>query len=152
AEIHAREVVESWSASETGATVITNRNEYHADKIIFCGGAWSAKLLRDLDVKLTVTRQVLGWVTPKDPAMFAMGSVHCWTIEHPGGGLWYGFPMMPENPGFKIALHAKSKNVTDPDQVNRQLTPGDEQTFRDCLSRFIPRADGPLLSMRTCLY
>ena len=48
AEIHSNENVESWSTSASGVTVKTNRDEYHGDQIIFCGGAWSEKLIRDL--------------------------------------------------------------------------------------------------------
>ena len=59
--------------------------------------------------------------------------------------------MMPDNPGFKIALHARGR-ATDPDAVLRSAQPGDEETFRGALQREIPSANGPLLSMRTCLY
>ncbi|HEX3355932.1 MAG TPA: N-methyl-L-tryptophan oxidase [Tepidisphaeraceae bacterium] len=151
AEIHTREIVESWSTSNAGVTVKTNRAEYHGDQIIFCGGAWSEKLTRDLGVKLVVTRQVLGWVVPPEPALFEMGKLPVWAIEHPAGGLWYGFPMMAESHGFKIALHAKGEE-TDADRVNRNPTSADEETFRSCLSQFIPRAGGPVNQMRICLY
>jgi sarcosine oxidase len=42
--------------------------------------------------------------------------------------------------------------VTDPGTVERNVLPGDEESFRECLRRFIPRADGPTLAIRTCLY
>src|SRR2546430_5127650 len=47
AEIHGQEVVQRWDRSLNSITVKTNRGEYTSDKIIFCGGAWSGKLLRD---------------------------------------------------------------------------------------------------------
>ena len=34
----------------------------------------------------------------------------------------------------------------------RDVLPADEESFRPALRRFLPSADGPLLSMRTCLY
>jgi sarcosine oxidase len=151
AEIHGHEAVESWSSTGGGVRVKTNCAEYSADKIIFCGGAWSGKLLRDFGIELVVTRQVLGWVWPKQPALFELGTLPVWAIDRPGGSIWYGFPMMAKSPGFKIALHATG-SVTDPDQVNREITAADEETFRPCLRKYIPRADGPVMSMRTCLY
>jgi sarcosine oxidase len=151
AEIHGHEVVQGYTTSGAGVRVKTNRAEYSADKVIFCGGAWSGKLVRDLGVELVVTRQVLGWVWPKQPALFELGTLPVWAIDRPGGSIWYGFPMTAESPGFKLALHATG-NPTDPDQVNREVNLADEETFRSCLRRHIPRADGPVLSMRTCLY
>ncbi|MFB3137969.1 MAG: FAD-dependent oxidoreductase, partial [Phycisphaerales bacterium] len=41
---------------------------------------------------------------------------------------------------------------TTPDAIDRQSLPGDEDDFRPALRRFIPHADGPLLSMRVCMY
>jgi sarcosine oxidase len=151
AEIHGHEAVQSWSADDNSVRVKTNRGEYFADKIIFCGGAWSGKIVADLGVDLVVTRQVMGWVCPKQTALFELGSLPVWAIDRPGGSIWYGFPMTAESPGFKIALHARGMQ-TDPDQVNRETTAADEETFRECLRQHIPRADGPVLSMRTCLY
>jgi len=151
ARIHGHEEVLSFSASSDSVSVKTNRGEYTCDRIIFCGGAWSGKLLEDLGIDLLVTRQVLGWVWPKQPALFELGTLPVWAIDRPGGSIWYGFPMIAESPGFKIALHATGA-ATDPDQVNRAVNAADEETFRSCLRKHIPAADGPVLSMRSCLY
>ena len=80
----------------------TNRAEYSADKVIFCGGAWTGKLLRDLGVDLVVTRQVLGWVWPKQPAFFELGTMPVFAIDRPGGSIWYGFPMTTESPASRL--------------------------------------------------
>lgn len=151
AEIHGNERVRDWRIESSGVIVQTTRGEYHADRIIFSGGAWSAKLLRDLDVTLTVTRQVLGWVWPKQPELFQFGALPVWAIDRPAESIWYGFPMMPDSPGFKIALHARGE-ACDPDRVNREIASADEETFRPCLREHVPSADGPVLSIRTCLY
>jgi sarcosine oxidase len=151
AEIHGQEAVQSWESSANRITVKTDRATYEADQVIFCGGAWTTKLVADLGIALLVTRQVMGWVWPEQPALFEIGTLPVWAIDSPRGSIWYGFPMTAESPGFKIALHARG-SVTDPDQVNRELNSADEETFRECLRQHIPRADGPVLSMRTCLY
>ena len=79
------------------------------------------------------------------------GKLPVFAIDNPDGSLHYGFPMMPENPGFKFAHHTPGI-PTDPDRVIRDVLPADEASFRPALRRFLPTADGPLLSMRTCLY
>src|SRR3954470_12851039 len=41
AEIHGNERVMNFETSDAGATVATDRGEtYHADELVFCGGAW----------------------------------------------------------------------------------------------------------------
>ncbi len=158
AELHGHEPVTGWEADNSGVRVQTARGEYRARHLIFCGGAWTDKLLRDLGVKLTVTRQVLGWVWPKRPELFELGRFPIWSLDAPisdGGkeisGQYYGVPMLPDNPGFKIALH-RPMSPTDPNHVCRDMLPGDEETFRPLLRNVIPDADGPLLALRVCLY
>lgn len=152
AELHGREAVLRWSADSSGVSVTTDRGSYRAQRVVFCGGAWSERLLVDLGVPLRVTRQALGWVWPLKPELFELGRLPVWTIESAGGqGLHYGFPMMPDNPGFKLAHHWPGQPA-DPDSVSREPVAGDEETFRGVLHAMIPDADGPILSMRICLY
>lgn len=151
AELRGRETVVEWNADSHGVRVQTNKAEYHANHLIFCGGPWSGKLLRNLGVELTVTRQVLGWVWPRDPDSFALGRLPVWALDHLDGTIHYGFPMTNDVPGFKLAHHAPGP-LTDANHVARDPQPGDEETFRLILRTMIPAADGPLLSMKVCLY
>lgn len=151
ADIRGHEPVESWDADSSGITVRTARGAYHARRLVVTCGAWSAAIVRDLGVELNVTRQALGWVWPKEPAPFAMGTLPCWALEHGDGSLHYGFPMLPWHPGFKLARHAKGP-AADPETLDRRPVPEDEQEFRPFLSRHIPSADGPLLSLAVCTY
>lgn len=151
AELHGRETVLDWSTDQKGVRVRTNRGEYAAGHLVFCGGPWSGKLVRDLGVELKVTRQVLGWVWPRDPDGFALGRLPVWAIDRLDGTIHYGFPMTADVPGFKLAHHGLGA-ITDPDRVAREAQPRDEETFRPVLRQMIPAADGPLLSMKVCLY
>ena len=155
AEMRGREAVVDWRADHSGVTVRTDKGTYHADQLLICGGAWSGRIIQELGVPLTVTRQVAGWVWPRNPEPFTLGTLPIWNLDpNPRGqyqGTYYGFPMMPDNPGFKLALHYPL-TPTDPDNVNRDVLPGDEETFRKALRDYIPDADGPLLALRTCLY
>jgi glycine/D-amino acid oxidase-like deaminating enzyme len=72
-------------------------------------------------------------------------------IDCNDGTACYGFPMLTLSPGLKFAWHGDLQR-TDPDRVERGILPGDEETFRPCLERFMPRANGPVLALRTCLY
>ena len=151
AEIHGNEPVTSWASDARGATVTTAQRTYHADEVVFCGGAWSDKLVTDLGVKLTVTRQVLGWVQPRRRDYFQLGVLPVWAIDNHDGTIHYGFPLAPDSPGLKIAHHGPGP-AADPDTIDRAPRAGDEETFRPTLRRHLPDADGPLVSMRTCMY
>lgn len=129
--------------------------EAHADHLIWCRGPWSDRMfgsqLEEL-FTLQVTRQVLGWVWPKKPELFQLGTLPIWAIDHADGTQHYGFPMHPwGRPGFKIAHHFKGE-PTDADIVRRTTNAQDEADFRPILTRYIPDADGPLLSMAVCMY
>jgi sarcosine oxidase len=151
ATIRGNEPVTSWETDARSARVTTTRGTYEADELLFCSGAWSGKLIADLGVPLAVTRQVLGWVQPLRREPFLLGAQPVWGIDDGGGGLYYGFPLHVEAPGLKIAHHFPGA-ATDPDRVDRAPQPGDEETFRGAIRRFLPDADGPLMSLRICLY
>jgi len=147
AQLHGREKVLDWREG----WVATDKGEYRAKKILFCGGAWSGKLLKDLGIELVVTRQPLGWVWPARPELFELGKFGVWGIEPPDGSLSYGFPMMPDNPGLKIARHGRGP-LTDPDRISREATSADEQEIQTVVNRHLPDGRGPTLAIRICMY
>ncbi len=161
AALHGCEPVIEWQSDRDRVSVRTEQRTYHADELILCGGAWTSKLLASLNIQLRVTRQVMGWVEPSSThgpfsmSRWQLGQFPVWAIElgiEAGySGLHYGFPMTAGHPGLKIAHHFPAQLV-DPDQVDRQLLPGDERTFRSVLRDYLPDADGPLRAMSTCLY
>ena len=151
AKVHANEPVISWASDAAGVTVRTARDTYRADHVVFTAGPWTDKLLRDLDVELIVTRQVLGWVHPPDPAPFQLGVLPVWAIGHADGSLHYGFPILSDGEGFKLAHH-RAGMPTDPDDVQRSATPSDEEEIRAGLQQFVPTADAPVASIRICMY
>jgi sarcosine oxidase len=151
AELHGHEPVVAWNAGAGGVSVGTSGHEYHADHVVFCGGPWSGRLLGDLGVQLRVTRQVMGWVWPRRPELFELGRFPVWAIENPDGTLQYGFPLVEGSPGLKSAHHGPETPV-DPDRVARDPQPGDVESFKPALAKFLPDADGPVLAMRVCLY
>jgi sarcosine oxidase len=152
AEIHGREAVREWSREASAYLIRTDRETYAADRLIFCGGAWSGKLLANLNVPLKVTRQVMAWAWPRDPAHFELGRIPVWGIDSLDGGLFYGFPMIDESPGMKFAHHLPTQPAIDPDHCPRELTAADRASVQAILPRHLPAANGPLLAMQTCLY
>jgi sarcosine oxidase len=153
AEIHEHERVESWTCVGGGVQVQTAAGTYTAERLVLCAGAWMPELLT-LPVPLQVTRQVLGWTQPKDPASLQRGTFPVWAIDCPGTGQLYGFPItkgLPGPCGFKVALHAPGATV-NPDTVDREARPGDEATFLEHVQAWIPAAGTTVEAMRICMY
>ena len=155
ADLRGHQTVTSWSADQSGVAVQTENEKFHAGQLVIAAGAWTGKLLTELGVRLKVTRQVLGWVWPSAPNDFTANKFPVWVIDgNQGAGVHYGFPITPDGSGgvgLKLALHWPATEV-DPDTVERDALPGDEDQIRDALRRFIPSGDGPLLSQSVCLY
>ncbi|HIK93511.1 MAG TPA: N-methyl-L-tryptophan oxidase [Planctomycetes bacterium] len=146
AHIRAQEPVTGWTTDAESITVSTSRGRYRAKHLIIAAGAWNAKLVPQLHGKIQVTRLSLGWFAPKKPKSFSVASFPIW--EH---GSFYGFPVLPDFPGFKVAKHWRG-DPTDPDKVDRRPNAADEKLVRDYLGRHIPSANGSVLAFKVCMY
>ncbi|HZZ43096.1 MAG TPA: N-methyl-L-tryptophan oxidase [Tepidisphaeraceae bacterium] len=152
AELHAHEAVMDWSANSRGVTVRTSKGTYNAERVIFCGGAWTSQLLKELSAPLVVTRQILGWIGPRREAeLFSLGRFPVWGIEQADQSLAYGFPILPNVPGLKLARHAAGE-PTEVDTIRREIGEKDEAEIREIVDRHLPTAAGPIVGLRTCMY
>jgi len=151
AQIHGNTEVQTWHADQGGVTVTTDRDTYVADRIVFCAGPWTGKLLKELGIGCTATRMSFGWVWPlSNMAAYLPESMPCWCITDEDG-IYYGFPMMTDVPGYKIGLHWYGEPV-DPDAFDRKPNAHDEELIRKGLRKYFPEGNGPLLGLRTCIY
>ena len=146
AQIRAQEAVTDWSTDENSVAVTTNRGKYRAKHLVLAAGAWNAKLVPQLRGKLHVTRLSLGWFAPETPAAFSVDRFPIWLH-----GAYYGFPVLPDFPGFKVAKHWRGA-PTDPDNVDRTLNAADEQLVRSYVERHLPSTNGSVLAFKVCMY
>ena len=146
AHIRAREPVVGWTTDADGVTVTTSRGGYRARHLVISAGAWNGKLVPQLRSKLQVTRLSLGWFAPENIDSFAVQNFPIW--EH---GSYYGFPILPDFPGFKVAKHWRG-DPTDPDKVDRKSNQRDEAVMRDYLRVHLPAANGSVLAFKICMY
>jgi sarcosine oxidase len=150
AEIHAREQVLEWKVKAGGVDVRTDRSEYRAGRLVLTAGAWNGTLDTTLSPLLVAERQVLLWTQPLQPRDFAVDTFPVFNMEVPEGR-FYG---LPEHyiPGFKIGRYHHRHERVDPDAVRRPPDAADEAVLRQAIARYFPGADGPVMSMRTCLF
>lgn len=151
AELHGHEAVTGWQPDGDGVRVTTTRAVYRSRRLVISAGAWAGSLLPDLAPVLVPERQVLLWSATRRPERFAVGAFPVFILDVPEGR-YYGFPEAGI-PGFKIGRFHHREQIVDPDAWDRAaIDPQDEAVLRAATGRYFPDADGPTLSLRTCMF
>jgi len=150
AQLRSNERVHAIEPTLAGVRVVTDRAVIEARHAVVAAGPWLPQLLPGFPVPLRVTRQVVGWFAPSDPAIFAPDRCPIFMIENTGG-VFYGFPR-GSKPGIKFAKHHHADEAVDPATPVRPMDAGDEALLRAALAAHLPSANGELLASQTCLY
>jgi sarcosine oxidase len=148
ADVRAREPVLGWEPAGDGVLVRTGRGSYVADRLVLAGGAWMSDLLgRPL---VQAERQVLAWLSPLRPELFAPQRFPVFNVELDDGH-FYGFPEFGI-PGFKLGRYHHLGETVDPDQVDRTPRADDEAVLRSFAERWFPDGAGPTMTLKGCLF
>lgn len=151
AEIHAREKVLDWSPiAGGGVRVTTDRGSYECGRLVLSPGAWISDLVPSLKTKAVAERQALGWFQPSHPAKFMPDAMPVTSLMVDEGP-YFTLPIWGA-PGVKIGLHHHRGERGHADALSRETTGEDEALLRVCLARYMPEANGPVMSLRACLY
>ena len=150
ATVHTKERVIDWEVRGDYAVVHTDRSTYKTRRLVVTAGPWAGKIVRALGPLVSVERQVVMWVTPKQPELFMPDRFPVFYL-HGDEGSFYGFPFFPEL-GFKIGRYHHLRQVVDPDRVDRACHAEDELVLREGIRRYFPDADGPVNVLKACLF
>jgi sarcosine oxidase len=123
---------------------------YRARRLVVTAGAWSNRVLQDLEIRLPlrVTKEQVNYFSSPNPAEFAPERFPVWIwMDDP---CYYGFPVFGE-PGPKVGQDAGGQEVTADTRTFDPDEPARERVLR-FLERYLPSALGPLLYTKTCLY
>jgi sarcosine oxidase len=143
--------VVDWEAHDGGVVVHTAVAEYRARRLIISAGAWVGKLVPQLAPVTVPQRRVLLWAGTRQPELYTPGALPIFILDV-DEGLFYGFPEYGI-PGLKIGEMGQGSEVVDPDDWDRsRIEPKDEALLRSALRRYLPGADGPTLSLKTCMF
>ncbi|WBJ99330.1 N-methyl-L-tryptophan oxidase [Methylocystis parvus] len=150
AELRENEPVVDFAIENRQAVVRTACGRYTAARLIVAGGGWSASLLRELVLPLTLRKMMLGW--------FPATSDHAAEKGAPGfvfdldDDFYYGFPQI-DGESIKVAGHRRFEPLAAPEDKDR-LPPSAQriaplrQFVRDCL----PFAQDEMLRTSHCIY
>jgi sarcosine oxidase len=155
AELHFNEPVMEWNALPAGGVLVrTAHATYTADHLVITAGPWAPQLLRELNLPLSVNRQVVYRFEP-------IGSIELFRRDRmpvyiremaKDQPMLYGFPLTgPDSEGVKVGLHGSNEFCT-PDTVDREIRAEDERVIRERLAEALPLLAGRLLHAETCLY
>jgi sarcosine oxidase len=150
ARAQARERVTAWAPSGNGVRVETARGGYLADRLVLCGGAWMATLVPRLATIAVPERQVLAWLQPTEPTLFEPARFPVFNCAVDEGN-YYGFPVFAV-PGFKFGRFRHFGQTVDPDTMDRECHPVDEEMLRRFAQRYFPGGAGPTMSLKACMF
>jgi sarcosine oxidase len=151
ATIHTRRPVLEWTPiTGGGVRIITADGAYEAGRLIISAGAWLGELVPDLRPLAVPERQVAGWFQPATPERYLPATFPV-TLLDVEEGPYYMLPTWG-GPGVKIGRHHHRGERGHPDTLRAAPGPEDEALLRLCLARYAPDANGPALTLTTCLY
>lgn len=120
-----------------------------ADVVVAAVGAWTPKLVPDLDDVMWATGQPVLHLHVENPSRYRPPAFPPWTGDIARTG-WYGFSALDDGT-LKVGHHGPGRRV-DPDDL-RIVEPEWERRCRGFLSEAAPGlSDAPVVSTRLCLY
>ncbi|PYQ27477.1 MAG: N-methyl-L-tryptophan oxidase [Acidobacteria bacterium] len=150
AEIRTNERVTRWSVDDGVVSVLTDLSSYRARKLILTVGPWASQLVPALRSLAVPERQVMLWTEPLRPGLFTPDVFPIFNLEAPEGR-FYGFPMHGLS-GFKIGKYHHRHERVDPDRVDRECHPEDEEVLREGVAHYFPDANGAAIAMKVCMF
>jgi len=151
AEVRAREPMLHWQARGGGVRVTTSKGVYDADRLILTTGAWIGEHAEPLAGRAVPERQVLAWLQPLAPALYAPNRFPVFNLQV-DEGRYYGLPIY-DVPGFKFGrYHHRGESSGAIDQLSREPDADDESLLRSFAERYFPQGAGATLALRACMF
>ena len=141
AVVRTGERVLEWEAGENGVRVRTDRGEVEAERLVLTAGAWSQDVARLPVGSVTPQRQVLAWLDPLEPELFAPERFPVFNVALEEGHL-YGFPVYGV-PGFKVGFYDHEASGRTRTRSHASPRPDDEVPVRRFVERYFPRRSRP---------
>ena len=152
ADLRARERVLGWEAraSGHGVRVRTDKGSYEADRLVLTAGAWMADLAPVLAGRAVPERQVLAWLQPRRPDLFAPNRFPVFNLQVEEGR-YYGLPVY-EVPGLKFGRYHHRDEHTTAEAMRREVDAEDERLLRQFGERYFPEGSGATMALRACMF
>jgi len=152
AEAHFDERVLDWKPDGNGVRVNTSSGSYFADRIMISAGAWTSHFLGDLNLPLTVERQVAFWLEPDEGTeRYAQSRFPIYAYEFTPGLICYGFPRLPR--GVKVSIMHDGETALKPEDIRRVVDEDEIGPVRVALEPVLPDlVRAPVRENAVCLF
>ncbi|MBP7693294.1 MAG: N-methyl-L-tryptophan oxidase [Anaerolineales bacterium] len=136
--------------SDRAVEVVTTHGTFSARSVVLAAGIWTERLLAGAGVRLPFygTQEQVTYFTTPHTAEFKPERFPIWLFH--GRDSYYGFPVYGEL-ATKMGQHLAGPEVT-PETRTFEPDPVREARYAEFLRTHIPRAAGPILYTKTCLY
>lgn len=148
------EIVQEWRESGESVEVTAGGVTHLARELVLCPGAWTPELARAIDVPLVNTRQVIGWITPREPARGESHAMPAFFMERENGVPIYGIPMASDQgtpSGIKVGFHGAGQ-VCDPNTIDRVVRADEILALERAFARAAPGVAGAVTASSVCMY
>ena len=139
-----------WECGGGSVRVRTDSNNYTAGALIVCAGAWSAGVLRELELPLEVQRTEAYWLRSGDSRYGLAAGCPVFGIQT-ADGFFYGFPST-DGATVKVAEHRGHGVVEDPGALPREVHAESLERVQGFRRRYLPGVGGELVRHSPCMY
>jgi sarcosine oxidase len=136
--------------TDRDVVIETSGGRVIAGHVIVAAGAWTPKLLPDLNLPLVVERQVMVWLAVQDAKEFAPQRFPVFIHEPAHGRFRYGFPTT-DGRAIKLGVHHEGRPA-DPDSIEREIRDEDLQPVRDFARDHLRGVRDEVADARVCMY
>ncbi|MCH2212869.1 MAG: N-methyl-L-tryptophan oxidase [Fuerstiella sp.] len=126
--------------------VRTSAGDFRADRLVVTAGPWTADVLSELRLPLTVTRQQKFYFranSPQSPGPTGLPVYADYDTR------FYGFPM--HGPGIKVADDTRG-DTTHPDRIDRTFERATHESLNNWLKALMPKYSFQFHEASTCMY
>jgi len=137
-------------STDDAVAVVTDTETYRAEALVICAGSWTPALLDGLgvDLPITLSQEQVSYFATAHPREFACERFPIW-IWH-GEDVYYGFPVYGEV-AVKAARDMTGRFI-EPHARSYEPLPEETALVARFLEARLPRAAGPELYSKTCVY
>lgn len=145
------EVVTAIIPKNNSVEIITDKGKYQSSKLIVSAGAWLNDLLPQLQLPLTIKRQVLFWFkntnTQLQEYLFPDKlPIYIWEYTH--GRIFYGFPDLGD--GIKTAPHHEGQPI-HPDLLSQNVSTDEINDMKKIADKYLAM-DSVFNYSAVCMY
>lgn len=142
------------NALKGGVQVQTDQAHYSAAKLIVSAGSWMRPFVQqlDLDLPLTVTKEMIAYFKPRDPTAFMPDRFPLFRQHLTGKqARWgVGFPIF-NHPYVKLTMDCTGP-IVEPDDPDRRVEKFQIDGLREYVAGILPALGGDLVEAESCRY